>query len=161
MKSVFTNLVFFETKDKLQSQKNIIMKLAKIIRKTNFRVIFVCVRKFNKNCRIIVEYVSITQDFMRLESVTLCQKTKKIELDMNFGLKQVCKLELESSYYERCTRSSKGRVWSLSSRTIGRMFESCSLQTTMTDTQLFQGTTIHAILPQKASQSEVPVGAGP
>merc|ERR1712013_286135 len=78
----------------------------------------------------------------------------------NFGLKQkVCKLELESSYYERCTRSSKSRVWSLSSRTIGRMFESCSLQTTMTDTQLFQ--TIHAILPRKASQSEVPVGAGP
>jgi len=53
-------------------------------------------------------------------------------------LKQVCKLELESSYYERCTRSSNGRVWSLSSRTIGRMSEGCSLQTTTTDTQLFQ-----------------------
>ena len=98
---------------------------------------------------------------MRLESVTLCQKTKNIELDMNFGLKQVCKLELETSYYERCTRSLNGRVWSLSSRTIGRMSEGCSLQTTTTDTQLFQGTTIHAILPQKTSQLEVPVGEGP
>ena len=134
------------------------MNFAKIIRKTNFCVIFVCVRKFKKNCRIIVEYVSITQNFMRLESVTLCQKTKKIELDMNFGLKQVCKLELESSYYERCTRSSKGRVWSLSSRTIGRMFESCSLQTSTTDTKLFQGKTIHAILPKNAFQLEVPAG---
>ena len=62
MKSVFTNLVFFETKDKLQSQKNIIMKLAKIIRKTNFRVIFLCVRKFNKNCTTIVDCVTITQN---------------------------------------------------------------------------------------------------
>jgi len=68
-------------------------------------------------------------------------------------LKQkVCKLELESSYYERCTRSSNGRVWSLSSRTIGRMSEGCSLQTTTTDNQLFQETTIHAILPENASR---------